>query len=965
MPLSLLPSGGVRLAWTLPASAAPVGFAIDRASTPAAGLTAIWETIAALDANARSYDDLDAPPGWSLRYRVVALYGVSPSNFATITTPAAVLEECVLMPGGPVPTLNAAAYQGTAGIALVLGLAVDQPIASWMITWGDGTSDQGTALPPTAAHVYPAGPFTLRFKVVTAAGLSGCVQAPVVITDISPAPAPATQIPAIPNALPPAPPGGIPPPPPPNPVTLVSVAVTGPGIGTVGQTLGYRAIATYSDGSQQDVTAGGAFWASSALPVATITKVGQVLAVAPGTTLISVRLGTLTSPGLPLTVSAVPPPAFPGLPTLVSPASGAQGLPFAPASALQWSSVGATTYAVAFGTSPTPPTVTSGLAASAYLPGTLLPSTTYYWQIVATNASGSTPGPVWSFMTQAAGAPPPPPPPGAPPTLTILCPLPVAVVSHDGGATPVTWPDATFDGGLAPVVLTYTKSVSTPVVSGAAFTVGVTPVTAHVASADGQVATCTFNVVVTAPPAPPIPPPAPGTQRVLNVATDFSLVGFFKSPAEAAGGIANGAYMTCRRVGGNLQFLWLVNQGLSGGDLIETSYPGYDPTTVTTKGRNGTLLHNYGHGYQALFQFYDGSFTTNNTATNSITWDPHNNCLWLQFAAVYGTGTAAGNPFLIRGDINDTTHTIAWSGPWRFSGTTPNSTAQPSMLQCQSTVAIVPPAYGATYLGGATIACGAGHTTGDIGNSFAPVLWAPAITPNAATPTFAPDGSHDLPAVCLLGGDFQHRGRRPGNYLDLACGGSNIGALDPTSFSRTALTGWWNAVGNWAGSALWFNWADIRGVLFMATMNNGHNFYANPFDLGGPYVCAHGKRSLAGITGPVNVVDPVGDAGQVYGQGSNEEPFFYVYDEHTFVQVLGGNAFDVPPNNWGFASDLMPDFAYCKHADAYAFNSVFGSGVCADETLRLVFFPQPTYGQGDVDVSGGLGFYINVVAVAP
>jgi hypothetical protein len=60
---------------------------------------------------------------------------------------------------------------------------------------------------------------------------------------------------------------------------------------------------------------------------------------------------------------------------------------------------------VKFGTTNPPVQVSTGQAAASYTPAPLANSTTYFWQIVATNTAGSTPGPVWSFTT--AAAPPP------------------------------------------------------------------------------------------------------------------------------------------------------------------------------------------------------------------------------------------------------------------------------------------------------------------------------------------------------------------------------------------------------------------------------------------------------------------------------------------------------------------------------------------------------------------------------
>jgi regulation of enolase protein 1 (concanavalin A-like superfamily) len=101
----------------------------------------------------------------------------------------------------------------------------------------------------------------------------------------------------------------------------------------------------------------------------------------------------------------------PGAPASPSPANAATGVSTAPT--LSWSASGATSYDVAFGTSTPPPTVSTGQASASYAPPSLTGSTTYFWQIIARNGSGSTTGPLWSFTT-AGGAPPVPGAPGNP-----------------------------------------------------------------------------------------------------------------------------------------------------------------------------------------------------------------------------------------------------------------------------------------------------------------------------------------------------------------------------------------------------------------------------------------------------------------------------------------------------------------------------------------------------------------------
>ena len=89
----------------------------------------------------------------------------------------------------------------------------------------------------------------------------------------------------------------------------------------------------------------------------------------------------------------VGPPLVPASP---SPADGA--IDVAPSATLSWNSSAATTFDLALGTANPPPVIAAGLTTNTYMPG-LLGSTTYYWQVTARNASGSTPGPIWSFTT--------------------------------------------------------------------------------------------------------------------------------------------------------------------------------------------------------------------------------------------------------------------------------------------------------------------------------------------------------------------------------------------------------------------------------------------------------------------------------------------------------------------------------------------------------------------------------------
>ena len=122
--------------------------------------------------------------------------------------------------------------------------------------------------------------------------------------------------------------------------------------------------------------------------------------------------GSTSGPVWSFTTIAEPVPA-PAVPSSPSPATAAVDV--ATSTALTWAaSVGASTYDVAFGPSNPPAPVATDQGGTTYTPAAALAyATTYYWQITAKGAGGSTSGPVWSFTTQSA------PPPDPPPTHTL------------------------------------------------------------------------------------------------------------------------------------------------------------------------------------------------------------------------------------------------------------------------------------------------------------------------------------------------------------------------------------------------------------------------------------------------------------------------------------------------------------------------------------------------------------------
>jgi len=102
------------------------------------------------------------------------------------------------------------------------------------------------------------------------------------------------------------------------------------------------------------------------------------------------------------TVSSAPTTQPPSAPSSPTPSSGSTVVSIFPTlPTLIWSSVGATSYTINFGTSNPPPQVATGVTTASYAPPSLLSGASYFWQIVARNTAGSTTGPVWSFTTAA------------------------------------------------------------------------------------------------------------------------------------------------------------------------------------------------------------------------------------------------------------------------------------------------------------------------------------------------------------------------------------------------------------------------------------------------------------------------------------------------------------------------------------------------------------------------------------
>lgn len=115
---------------------------------------------------------------------------------------------------------------------------------------------------------------------------------------------------------------------------------------------------------------------------------------------------------------------------------------------INWEDGGlATSYDVYFGTNPTPSDLLSTQTTTAYDPGNLLNSTTYYWRIDSKNDAGTTPGDVWQFSTS-----------DSPPPFKPVNPGPADETVDQSTNTTISWEN----GGLATSYNVYFGTNPTP-----------------------------------------------------------------------------------------------------------------------------------------------------------------------------------------------------------------------------------------------------------------------------------------------------------------------------------------------------------------------------------------------------------------------------------------------------------------------------------------------------------------------
>ena len=143
------------------------------------------------------------------------------------------------------------------------------------------------------------------------------------------------------------------------------------------------------------------------------------------TVTITDNAGATASATTTATIAGAPsltPPSSPTSPTPASESTGVSTFPVLPT--LTWSSGGASSYTVNFGSMNPPPQVATGLTSASYAPPSLLAGTTYFWQVVARNTAGATTGDIWSFTTASS-------PSGSLPSPWLDCDIGAVAVAGD------------------------------------------------------------------------------------------------------------------------------------------------------------------------------------------------------------------------------------------------------------------------------------------------------------------------------------------------------------------------------------------------------------------------------------------------------------------------------------------------------------------------------------------------------
>jgi hypothetical protein len=261
---------------------------------------------------------------------------------------------------------------------------------------------------------------------------------------------------------------------------------------------------------------GSTFIAAASADGANWTTIGSVTAALASNTILGMAVTshdttTLESATFDNVAVTLPPTGI----VTSAPADASNGI--AIAAPLAWSATGAQTYDVKFGTTNPPALVASGVAAPSYQPAPLTNATTYFWQIVAHNAAGTSTSPVWSFTTIVSA-----------PTSAVAA-SPATGATGVGITSPLTWSAASgatsydVSFGVTNPPPTVATGLMTTTYMPAAMTKGTTYFWQVVArNAGGATASplFSFTSIVPPPDAPAAPAPALGAS---SVATSASL----------------------------------------------------------------------------------------------------------------------------------------------------------------------------------------------------------------------------------------------------------------------------------------------------------------------------------------------------------------------------------------------------------------------------------------------------------
>jgi phosphatidylserine/phosphatidylglycerophosphate/cardiolipin synthase-like enzyme len=285
--------------------------------------------------------------------------------------------------------------------------------------------------------------------------------------------------------------------------------------------------------------------------------------------------------------TTAPPLPGPAVPNSPNPPNGAVWVTVNPS--LSWQSAAASSYEIRLGTTNPPPTVVASTPNWYYGPPTLNGGTTYYWQIVATNSSGSTPGPVWTFSTDPTAGPPPAP--GAPGS-----PNPANAATNVATTPTLTWTssnatsyDVNFGTSNPPAQVTSGQaSASYTPAALANSTTYFWQIVAHNTGGTTTGPVWSFTTVTATPP-----PGAPASPNPADVATGVSTTptltwsssgatsydvkfGASNPPAQVSGGQAAASYTPSALLNSTTYF-WQIVAHNSGGD---TTGPVWSFTTV-------------------------------------------------------------------------------------------------------------------------------------------------------------------------------------------------------------------------------------------------------------------------------------------------------------------------------------------------------------------------------------------------